>query len=301
MNKKQFSLPKYAFCLALHVGVMNFDSLALSKILPSIQPGFDPSTRQFTQNRLLISTNEDNGFNGTGGGSTTQGAGASRNPECESVSLPLVALIPRNSDLHKTTAERPTIWFYIPSTPQQTPVGEFVLQDENEDDVFIVQFALDRTPGFVSFTIPSSQKALDINTKYLWFFNLYCDREASNSPFSVQGWIERIEMDTVEKNRLHTTSSLEDIEKAAKHNWYDTINQLVNLRANNLGNTTLGDTWTNFWINILNNEDTEDVFIDPSENIAPEENRYLINNKIKILSQSSILGNIVLENHNPSN
>lgn len=125
----------------------------------------------------------------TGSSTSTDARG-----NCPGVSTPLVALMP-DINYGRSVSSTPTLWFYVPYDSETISRGEFVLQDEDHNNVIEPQaFTLSNTPGFVSLMIPSSESPLKTNQSYHWFFELYCE-EDSSSPVYVEGWIEKTPLD----------------------------------------------------------------------------------------------------------
>jgi hypothetical protein len=170
----------------------------------------------------------------------TQTSGGSRN-DCPFISPPLTALIPL-SHWGKTVFEHPTLWFYVPYTPQQTPIGEFVLQDEKRNDIQRFSFSLAETPGFLSLTIPVK---LELGKNYQWYFHIYCDSQKVSTPFSVHGWIERTQINPQLISQLKTATLEEYWLYQNEEIWYDAVNSLANLRRRDLHNIPLQDNWVN--------------------------------------------------------
>ncbi len=170
--------------------------------------------------------------------------GGSRTP-CPRINVPFTtALIPTNN-LGKTVVERPTFWFYVPYSPQAAPAGEFVLQEEDGNEVYRTAFTLPETPGLVSFSTPLAVEPLKINKLYRWYFKLYCEAQRSSTPVFVEGWVQRVERTPALERQLQSAKSREDIVYAANGIWYDALNHLAQLRFNNPSNSILVDDWTN--------------------------------------------------------
>ncbi len=112
---------------------------------------------------------------------------------------PLTAIVPKWKEprtgktyvLGRTTSAHPTFWFYVPYQPGTH--AEFVLQDQEQYPIYQTSFELVGTPGVVSFTLPSIQKAaLATNNNYFWYFKIKCDPQGSTDDF-VTGWVQRVE------------------------------------------------------------------------------------------------------------
>lgn len=169
-----------------------------------------------------------------------QTSGESRS-NCPATNTPLTALMPV-SNWGTTTAEHPTFWFYVPYTPQQASIGEFVLQNELRQDIARIPFTLPKTPGFMSFALPASQTPLTVDKWYRWYFKLYCDRQKSSSPIFVQGWVQRIALTPDLEEQLQQ-SNRKDLVYRDRQIWYDAIAHLANLRLANPSDPKLVEDW----------------------------------------------------------
>lgn len=202
-----------------------------------------PSSGQVGAFPLPLSNKKSPDFSGDGRPGDRTGGG-SRTP-CPSINAPFTtALIPMNN-LGKTVAERPTFWFYVPYSPQAAPAGEFVLQEENGNEVYRTAFTLPATPGFVSFSTPLAVEPLKANKLYRWYFKLYCEEQKSSTPVFVEGWVQRVERTPVLERQLQAAKLREYVVYADNNIWYDALNYLAQLRLNNPSNSMLADNWTN--------------------------------------------------------
>lgn len=172
--------------------------------------------------------------------------GGSRSP-CPSMNTPLTALMPVTNS-GKTVAERPTFWFYVPYSPQEARSGEFVLQDEENNDVYRTRsrFKLPGTPGFVSLSIPLTEAPLEINKWYRWYFKLYCESQKLSAPVFVEGWVQRSELTTALESRLKAATLEEKYTAYITDSiWYDAIDSLAELRLAQPPSATPDSNWAN--------------------------------------------------------
>ncbi|MEQ8964087.1 MAG: DUF928 domain-containing protein, partial [Coleofasciculus sp. C2-GNP5-27] len=103
---------------------------------------------------VFAQENDDNIDFQSDGRSGNRTGGGSRS-KCPPMDFPLTALVPE-SNWGRTLKAHPTLWFYVPYSPKQAPVGEFVLQDEAGNDVYRLPFQLSQTPGLVRLSIPDT-------------------------------------------------------------------------------------------------------------------------------------------------
>lgn len=123
-----------------------------------------------------------------------------------------------------TAIAHPTFWLYLPAPfPDDIPF-EFVLRDEeNQEVVFRTFFQLKKIAGLASFCLPPNAPPLEIGKKYRWDF--FCGN------ISRYGCIERVKMAPEILVQLETASPRQRVLLFAKHGfWYETITELVALR-----------------------------------------------------------------------
>ena len=174
--------------------------------------------------------------------------GGTSRSDCPVSDTPLTAIIPKpGSDkielsnqsientndsrlfLAQTIAEYPTFWFYIPQVERTNRIGEFVLQDDRDRDIYRSIVNLSKEAGILNLKLPNSSKnALKIGGKYHWYLKVYCgDKREDSGYLYVDAWIERIELAPKIQAKL-------DTEKVDRHQilidrnlWYDAIDSLA--------------------------------------------------------------------------
>ena len=212
-----------------------------------------------------------------------QRGGASRG-QCPVVGKPLTALVPATqktlgarqgsspalgtleSVWGLTVAERPTLWFYVPYTLTPKLPIEFVLQDEQGNDVYQTSFTSSQTPpGIAKFRLPSTAAPLKVGKKYHWYFSIYCD---SDDPVFVEGWVQRNALNPSVINRLQkATPRQRTALYAANGIWHDALTTLAELRSANPQDATL----RNDWVSLLQPVGLEAIAREPmSKCCAPE-------------------------------
>lgn len=167
--------------------------------------------------------------------------GGSRSP-CPPIDPPVTALMPA-TNWGKTVASHPTFWFYVPYSPQEAPAGEFVLQEEKGKDVYRIPFTLPKTPGFVSFSTPSTAAPLEVDKSYHWYFKLYCDAQKSSTPIFVEGWVQRVALTPELESQLKAAKQQEYVVYAANGIWYDALDHLAQMRLTNPANARFAQEW----------------------------------------------------------
>ena len=156
--------------------------------------------------------------------------GTTRAPNiCPVTSQPLTALMAnRGNDF--TTAEYPSLWFYVPYSNRQQQYLEFSLFDGRERQlIYRTAIELPDRPGMIQLKIPT---ALKQSQMYRWYLNFGCDR-AMNHGFDlfVSGWIKRVGKD----------------EKVV---WYDAIDDLATRHFANPTNAELQHAWGEMLTNL---------------------------------------------------
>ena len=179
-----------------------------------------------SSNEQSQSSSESLDFSGDGRPGRRTGGGS--RSLCPATPAPLTALVPHNN-IGKTTQDRPRLWFYIPYASQQAAVGEFVLQDQQENDVYRQTFTPPQTSGLVSFELPQSAPPLETNRTYRWYFKLYCGDSSSTANF-VEGWIVKVPLSSDLSMQLESEVNPAYQEYGDNSIWFDSLDSLAQLR-----------------------------------------------------------------------
>lgn len=192
-------------------------------------------------------------------------AGAGTRGGCPRVEKPLTALVPKlkkatgdtqssriaktisPSNLGLTTDERPTLWFYVPYSLTPSRRIEFVLQDENGNDVYETSLTKsDISPGVVGLQLPSTAPALKVNQVYRWYFLVYCDPKQPEALVFVEGLVKRVPLSSsLESQVAQATPEQKSTLYAEAGMWHEAVTSLAKLRRNNPENAALKDEWVN--------------------------------------------------------
>ncbi|HAZ46044.1 MAG TPA: hypothetical protein DDW76_31135 [Cyanobacteria bacterium UBA11369] len=173
----------------------------------------------------------------------TEGAGTRDQGTCSEGETipnpPLTALMPINS-LALTVAERPTFFVYVPATSAQT--AEFVLKDENDENVFTTKIDLKRESGIVSISLPAEVKPLETGKNYRWYFDLVCN---SGKRIFLDGlMVQRIEKSADLQSQLQQAKERDRPNVYAQNGlWYDTLMALAQMRRSAANNATITADW----------------------------------------------------------
>jgi hypothetical protein len=164
---------------------------------------------------------------------TTAGGGTrSDDTNCLKVKegdIPLVALMPNRENQAKTATATPTLYWYIPSTTATT--GEFVVVDENNQEVYYTSFTLPEEPGIVRITIPETAE-LKAGQKYSWSFMVVCDSLYRNRDKFVEGKLDYEVLDSATVNRLKNATGFSKAELYANSQiWTETLDIVAQMRS----------------------------------------------------------------------
>jgi hypothetical protein len=163
--------------------------------------------------------------------------------DCLSSSQRLTALMP-DTNFGKTIAEYPTFFWYIPDVQPQA--AEFVLLDENDNELHRTRFQVTGDSGVISLSLPETagMPPLEVGKDYHWYFSLVCDDvDRSGDPYT-EGWIQRVEPDAALIARLETATARDrPAIYAAAGIWHDALASLADLRRANPQNATFVREW----------------------------------------------------------
>ncbi|MEH2051441.1 DUF928 domain-containing protein [Nostoc sp.] len=232
--QKIFSLSQSKFAIALLLALFSCTSYPLILIAKSQQS---------------TSSGNQPPQDGSSRGRPTQRGGAGSRGNCPSVEVPLIALIPEKT-VGLVVEANPTFWVFVPYQLKDVPSGEFVLQDEANNDIYRASFTLPEIPGIVSFALPSAVP-LEVNKRYQWYFKVYCNQQKFDSVF-VRGWVQRIALKSDLEKQLKTATTIRERIQLYTQNgiWYSALTELAKLRLAESKNATLDNEWTSLLRNI---------------------------------------------------
>lgn len=182
---------------------------------------------------------------------------AGRSGDC--AALPLTALVPTTEQTlgerkvtyvwAKTIAEYPTFWFYVPDARPALDSVEFVLQDEQDKDVYRTRVSLPDRPGIISLRLPPTATPLKVNQNYHWFFKIAgensCIPAGNLVKDSVEGWVQRVSPDPTLTNQLTAVTPQQRLTLYAAHGlWYEALTTLAELRRQQPTNADLALNWS---------------------------------------------------------
>ncbi len=216
------------------------------------------SQTQISQNDPKIAVKSKQKQDGSNRGRPTKRKGMGSRSDCPAANIPLTALIPENK-VSQVVEANPKFWFYIPYQAGKIHVGEFVLQDEADNDVYRSRFPIDKGEGIVSINLGG--KSLEADKVYQWYFKLYCDDSKLSTPIYVHGWVQRVALRSQQEKQLITSDSLRQRFAFYAQNdiWYSALTELVKLKQANPQNQVIAA----YWLQLLNNVGLQELSNQP--------------------------------------
>jgi hypothetical protein len=177
----------------------------------------------------------------------TQGGTGSRGNCLHNAQRPPLTQITGGDRLDLTTREHPTIWVYLPYSTENASVGEFSLQDE-EDEVYRTQFVMPSSPGVVGIAVPTTLDELELGKRYRWYIEVECPSTVAggqSEPATLTGTVQRITRSADLDRQLQTATTA--VQRASTYAnqgiWYDTITELAQLRLQEPDNARVAQLW----------------------------------------------------------
>ncbi|MEB3231485.1 MAG: DUF928 domain-containing protein [Leptolyngbyaceae bacterium] len=94
----------------------------------------------------------------------------------------------------QTLSPYPTFYWYVPAITARA--AEFVLMDENDNEVYTSKFQLEPTDagGLISLSLPENAglPPLEVDKNYRWYFSLICDEFDRGTDIFTEGWVRRV-------------------------------------------------------------------------------------------------------------
>jgi Domain of Unknown Function (DUF928) len=196
---------------------------------------------------------------------------AIRSGTCQAMNPPLTALIPLYQTagssflVSTTTAEYPTLWFYLPYAITPDRPAELRRETPDPTDQNYVQQRTvlrltDAPVGVIGVRLPPTEAPLGVNQSYNWTFVVLCDRQDASTSQFVSGSIVRLaaqstliqqlrQTDPKQRSRLYTQAGF----------WEDSITTLADLKRRSPNDSQLAAEW----INLLKTVDLEAIAAKP--------------------------------------
>ncbi|MBE9007820.1 DUF928 domain-containing protein [Fortiea sp. LEGE XX443] len=159
--------------------------------------------------------------------------------QCLQGKLPLTALIPE-SQLGLTTLANPALFFYVPQT--SAPELELVVQNENEQEVYIQKYKPSNKAGIISLRLPVN--SLAVNKQYKWKLSLICNPTDKSQNKVVAGLVQRVLPDQQLVKKLQQATRQERaVLYAAAGIWHDALASVAQIRYLLPNNQGLASDW----------------------------------------------------------
>jgi hypothetical protein len=211
------------------------------------------------------------GAPGTSRGAASRGCLALKNMTKDPVLDNLGALVPTYLEKEtaqvwaRTAAERPKIWFYNPYNPASIDSIEFVLQDDQDNDVYRTGVSIPQQVGVIGVQIPKTVASLKLGKLYHWYFKVkgndaVCKRTATTpktpqlsnakpadstpTMVYVDGWIERVALPKTLSDRLKQATPQQQAALYGENGfWYDAITALAETQLTRSNNAAIKTDW----------------------------------------------------------
>jgi hypothetical protein len=156
----------------------------------------------------------------------------------------------------ETAADYPTFFWYMPRTSAHAV--EFVLKDENDKEVYKVNYLLAKSaeddtisgPGLMSLTLPSfaNLSPLEIGKEYKWQVILVCDPKDRSNDVPMEDEdkvsIKRVAPDPALALRIQQATPQQRVALYRDAQlWYDAVSTLVELQRTRPDDANLPVAW----------------------------------------------------------
>ncbi len=163
-----------------------------------------------------------------------------------------------------TVADHPTLWFYVPYSPDSNLEAEFTLItliDEKENDFYNTRFLLKEKPGIIGLKLPEKSPPLQAGKDYTWHFSVICNPADRSGDVSINGSIQRISLNSTLQAQLEKMSDprAQSTLYAENKLWSEALTVLAQVRRRNLQDRTLQADWSN----LLKSMNLNDIASEP--------------------------------------
>lgn len=164
--------------------------------------------------------------------------------------LKLTALVP-TQNFGYTLEEYPTFLIYVPPFfAEKAAGGEFVLNDDQGNEVYRTEFQANDTSGIIRLSLPADANLppLEVGKDYHWSFSLVCDLTDPSGNLVVDSWIQRTQPSAELATEISQTPAQDLPTLYARSGiWYDAIAQLTPPEDQSNNSVVLSQ-----WRNLLN-------------------------------------------------
>ncbi|MCC5661122.1 DUF928 domain-containing protein [Nostoc sp. XA010] len=156
--------------------------------------------------------------------------------------IPIMSLVPPDSNYGLTTAEHPTFLVYLP----QTSAKQLVLSLMTEDNQLYSQtlIPIKGEPGIISIKSTDNSPPLKVGKNYQWGLMLICKEKPSPNDPVITSWVRRVVLPQLHSQ--HRTT-LEQADAYSEQGiWYDAVITLAQIRNTQPNNQDIANIWTDF-------------------------------------------------------
>lgn len=190
-----------------------------------------------------------------GGTGTTRRASAATRGGCfqnEQARKLIVPLIPSDADGVTTTAEYPSLMFYVPQIPEAKALELVVRLDPEYKKIHTIPLTVNKQSGIVKVNLTSKTgKPLALNKNlapkekyYTWVFSVICDHNSRDTDWILQGSVKRIQPNEDLRFDLETAAPQEQVEIYVENKlWEDALRTVADLRRQNPNDAEIKQYW----------------------------------------------------------
>lgn len=177
----------------------------------------------------------------------------------------LTALTPGNS-LPLTVNDRPTFFFYVPQSAAQNL--KFTLMDEKDQQViYSTKLPVPTKSGILSFSLPTDAAGpLEMGKMYHWYVVMACDLEDQTADITVDGWVERTQLNSQLREELKNASPKNRAAIYARNSiWHEAMSSLAQQLRNNPDDPQLQKQWQEFLNSVQLGEFAKEPLLETSQ------------------------------------
>ena len=157
---------------------------------------------------------------------------------------PLIPSLNSTDNWGVTVEANPQIFVYIPQTVARS--AEFVIQNQDGDDVYRTTMNISGEAGIISLNIPKEAASLKVDENYSWYFTVFCNPRNRKSSISVAGGIRRIALASSLDTQLKQATDRDRPKIYAQNGiWYEAISSLAALIRQKPNDSAIVDEWKN--------------------------------------------------------
>lgn len=155
------------------------------------------------------------------------------------------------SFLTRTLQKYPNFWLHIPQATASSGRGEFVIQDEQDRDIYRTFFDLPSKSGIVDIKLPEQAQPLKVGRKYHWYVKVFCSDEQEQGEYIfVDAWIERVAATPKLERQLSQQNESSYQIYIENDLWHDAIDSLAKIRQVSPHNSLKKKRWNQLLSNL---------------------------------------------------